>query len=261
MSAGLARSAATVERVTDLGRVQHRAAVAIAVLSAAVALAGCSKAQPKDTTASRSSTTSTVPASSSSAASSSASARPTPTHTKPASFNGTCDDLLPLSLISDALQRPVIGQTAFIVGIAEPNIGRWAYLNCRYGVTTTSVKGKKVTDTKVELGVSLYKTNQNANSRVQGTIEDYRAHGASQTPAAVGQFSGATLLGYGKPTLVVAAGPRTVAITASASLLGRSPGKALAAVAAAVLDATKDFSDGGVASPSVTVMPSPTSTS
>jgi hypothetical protein len=239
--------------------VQLSAAVAIAVLSAAVVLAGCSKAQPKDITASQSRSTSAAPTTSSPAPSRSASARPSPTRTKPASFNGTCDDLLPLSLISDALQRPVIGQTAFIVGVAEPNIGRLAYLNCRYGVATTSVKGKKVTDTKVELGVSLYKSNQQANSRVRGTIEDYRAHGASETAAALGQFSGATLVGYGKPTLVVAAGPRTVAITASASLLGRSPGKALAAVATAVLDATKDFSDGGVASTSVT--PSPTSTS
>lgn len=229
---------------------RHRPALAIgAVALCVVAVAGCSKAEQKPSSA-----TSAPPPTSSSATvtPSATSATPSVTATKPASFNGTCDDLLPVSTLDDALGRPIIGQTAFIVGVPEPNIGRLAYLNCRYGITKVTVAKKVTTATKIEIGISLYGTSAHAASRVSGTVEDYRSHGAAPTVTAVGQYSGTTLIGYGDPTLVVAAGPRTVAVTMSAKLVATGQSSALAALAKAALDATDKFSQGGpAATPSV----------
>jgi hypothetical protein len=135
---------------------------------------------------------------------------------------------------------PVIGKTAFIVGIAEPNIGRLAYLNCRYGITTSVVKKKKVTDTKIEIGLSIYKSSAQAAARVKGTIEDYRSHGARKTDTTVGSHSATLLTGYGQPTLVVAAGVRTVAVSMSAKLVHSSTSVILAGLAKAALDSTGD---------------------
>jgi hypothetical protein len=166
--------------------------------------------------------------------------------TKPASFNGTCVDLLPVTTLDDAIGRPIIGRTNFIVGVAEPNIGRLAYLNCKYGVSTAKVKTKMVTTTKLEIGISLYKTGDQAISRVTGTVQDYRGNGATSSDTAVGEYSGTILLGYGDPTLVVAAGPRTVAVTIASSFVpAAARNKALIDAANIALKSTQTFSQGG----------------
>jgi hypothetical protein len=225
------------------------AALVTAGLLVAGLLSGCSKAAPK----------SAPPSSSSAPASSSASA---PSSSAPTSavgaptLGGECADLLPLSTVEEALSRPVIGQTAFVRGVAEPNIGRLTYLNCRYGLAAP-VKGKPAPQPQLEIGISLYNSPDQAATRVRGTIEDYRSHGASQQNAAVGQDAATILLGYGNPTLVVAEGPRTVAVTADPKLIAVAPTAGLVALAQAALVATASFD--GV--PGVTATPSPTDSS
>ncbi|MGI8665037.1 MAG: hypothetical protein ACR2N4_03245 [Jatrophihabitans sp.] len=212
---------------------------------AALALTGCSKASNKDAAPQ------TTAASNSSTSSSTATASPSPSVTGTPSLGGRCDGLLPVSTVDEALGRPVIGKTAFVLGVAEPNIGRLTYLNCRYGLAT-AVKGKPAPVPAVEIGVSLYKSEAQASQRVQGTVQDYRSHGSSQQDAAVGQYSASILLGYGAPTIVVAAGPRTVAITVVANLIAAAPTSALVALAKAALDATAQYTGapGAGASPS-----------
>lgn len=224
---------------------------AVWLLVGALALAGCSKAATKDPAKESASSSPSTISSSSSASAASVTPSAKPSVPVPASLGGRCDDLLPVSTVDIALGRPVIGKTAFVLGVAEPNIGRLTYLNCRYGVQAPA-RGKPAPAPLVEIGISLYKSVQQAAVRVQGTIEDYRSHGATQTATVVDQFPGTVLLGYGSPTLVAAAGPRTVAVTIDAKLASGAPAKALAALAKAALDATARFTGVSVASPSAT---------
>jgi hypothetical protein len=137
------------------------------------------------------------------------------------------------------------------VGVGEPSIGRLARLNCRYGLVKPA-KGKPAAPAKVEVGVSLYTTADQAAQRVSATVEDYRNHGASQSVATVGQYQATILTGYGLPTLVVAAGPRTVAVTVDPKLVGATLNTALTAAAQAAIDATSHFSQGGPVTPAPT---------
>lgn len=212
-------------------------------------ISGCGKAAKKSPPSSPAPT-------STSAAPSSSSASATPSSTEPASLGGRCDTLLPVSSIDDALGRPVVGKTSDILGVAEPNIGRLTYLNCRYGIGAT-VKGKPAPVPQVEIGISLYKSADQAARRVDGTVQDYRSHGASQQVGAVGPLPATILLGYGSPTIVVAAGPRTVAVSLDAKLAAKAPTAALQALAKLAVDATAGYTGapGAGASPSGSASP------
>lgn len=226
---------------------------------AAIALTGCSKA-PKRNAASPTSPS----LSSSSSKPTSATPKPTPSPTGPASLGGRCDNLLPVTTIDDVLSRPVIGRTSFILGVAEPNIGRLSRINCQYGLSTP-VKGKPKTGPLIEIGISLYNSATQASRRVQGTIEDYRTNGATQYKAAVATFPATILLGYTAPTLVTAAGPRTIVVTVSSRLVAGSPTSALVSLAKAALDATAGYTGapgaGASSSPAASDSASPSSTS
>lgn len=135
-------------------------------------------------------------------------------------FKGTCDTLLPDSPVYDALGVDSLpGKDAFVVGKPESSINRLAYLNCRYGVTGTGGAAPP----GVEIGISLYATADAAASRITATVDDYTAHGASSTDATVEQLPATMLTGgvgddYALPTLVVASGQRTVAVSVAGSV-------------------------------------------
>ncbi|MCW2540047.1 MAG: hypothetical protein JWN95_1772 [Frankiales bacterium] len=230
---------------------------------AVVGLSACTKASPSDGGSNTPATGSaTVPATGLATPPGSASIvvtptpTPTPTATTPVSLGGTCDDLLPVSRVNGAVGKPVVGTTAYVVGVAEPNIGRLIYLNCRYGIAKR-VKGKPAPGPLLEVGVSLYKTAAQASSRVQATVDDYASQGATSRPVAIGQFPGTLLVGFGSPTLVVNAGPRTVAVTLSTRVVGAAKtATALRNVASMALDGTTQFSQGGPVA--VTPTPGPT---
>ncbi len=131
----------------------------------------------------------------------------------------------------------MIGKTNFVVGVAEPDIGRLAYLNCRYGIPA-AVKGKPAPTAQVEIGVSLYDSVAQAARRLQGTIVNYLSNGASRADTVAGTYPVTVLTGYGDPTVVGALGQRTVAISVRSTLFLGSPTGGLTALAKAVLDAT-----------------------
>jgi hypothetical protein len=153
--------------------------------------------------------------------------------------------------VNIALRRIVVGRTAFVVGVADPGIGRLTYLNCRYGLSAP-VKGKPAPLPQVEVGISLYSSPAQAARRVRSTVEDYRTHGATARVLRVGTVPGTVLTGYGLPTLVAAAGPRTTAVTVTPKLLARGSTAELAALAKAVLDATAHYTGVPVAAASPT---------
>jgi hypothetical protein len=132
---------------------------------------------------------------------------------------GTCSDLLPAGAVAAAAGIALKGRTEFVVGAADPSIGRTAYLNCRYGLAAGS-------DTpQVEIGVSLYRSAAAAARRIDDTASDYESHGAeiadTEFAGVPGQvLTGSTDAGYTGTTAVAASGNRTVAVTVSDSVAG-----------------------------------------
>lgn len=213
-------------------------------LAGVLALTGCTKA-PSGGSAGGSNSASRPPAS----APVRSSAVPSPQATTKAaapSLGGRCDDLLPTGRVNIALHRVVSGKTAFILGVPEPDIGRLIYLNCRYGVAAPA-KGKPAAEPLVEVGISLYNSAAQAARRVEGTADDYRSHGASEARTKVGQYPATVLSGYGSPTLVMAAGVRSIAVTVDPRLIPQSAATGLASLAKAALDATARFTPGPAA--------------
>jgi hypothetical protein len=149
---------------------------------------------------------------------------------------GTCDDLLPAAAIDNALGRSLGGRTAFVVGLPEKDIGRIGYLNCRYGLPSANAAAK------AEIGVSLYTSAARAAARIPATVGDYSNHGARSSSVTVkghraSVLTGGRGTGYTEPTLVVAAGQRTVAVSVRESAGARAR-KDLSALAALALQQT-----------------------
>ena len=131
------------------------------------------------------------------------------------SLGGTCDSLLPLSQIWQSTGLTFAGLTRFVVGVPEPNIGRLAYLNCRYGIPPQH--GATPGEPLIEIGISLYRTAAQAQARVRGTIYDYLYNNATEADRTVAGRHAVLLSngigpGYDVPLLVLAAGQRTIAI-------------------------------------------------
>jgi hypothetical protein len=190
------------------------AALAATLLGLLTACSKSSSPRPDTTvtvvvTPTPSTTANTATSSSSSAAPSLTSSSPPAHATK---LPGGCDALLPIITVEPALGHPLTGRTAFVIGTPEKDIGRLAYINCRYGVRS----GGKAP--MLEIGVSLYKTAAQAAQRIPATASDYINHGATDATATIGGqqahiLTGGRGTGYAAPTLVMADGQRTLAIT------------------------------------------------
>ena len=144
---------------------------------------------------------------------------------------GTCDTLLPVTLVSDAAGAQLTGRTAFVVGPEDSLIHRIAYLNCRYGIVGTSPP-------KVEIGVSLYRSAAAAHERIDATVSDYLAHAAHSDDTTVAGLPAQVLTGgvgtdYAGITVVVASGQRTVAVTTRDIATDPTPAQRIAELALA----------------------------
>lgn len=196
----------------------------VALCAASIALlSACGSSSPGGaaTVTVTSSGSPTAPATGSSPASGSAVA-PSPgvSPSNLTKLSGTCDTLLPDSAVTEALGvAQLVGDDSFVVGQPEKDIGRIAYLNCRYGL-----RGKGAAAIpKVEIGVSLYTTAAKAAIRISATGDDYAAHGAMSADVTVDGlpgklFTGGVGTGYEVPLLVVASGQRTVAVSVATSV-------------------------------------------
>jgi hypothetical protein len=199
-----------------------RLACTVGAVAALALLAACSSGgsgggstqPPKTVYVTASSTPPSTPAS----VSPSTTAAPRPV-TK---LTATCDSVMPLLDLQDALDVDIAGKTSFVVGLPDRGIGRLAYINCRYGLV-----GGAAAVPKVEIGVSLYNSAAQAAKRLDGTIDDYVGHGATQTPITVSGHEGTILTGssangYDVPLLVVASGQRTIAVSVISRLVPTS---------------------------------------
>jgi hypothetical protein len=181
----------------------------------AAALAGCTSRKPEGTVTITVTPTHSSSPRSSPAASSAPTSSPTPSPTTLTKLAGTCDSLLPSIAVADVVGGgPIVGREAFVVGPPQKDIGRIAYLNCRYGVTGTGTAAKP----KIEIGVSLYSTPAAAAARITATTDDYTGHGATGTEVSVAGVPATLLTGgsgadYAAPLLVLSSGQRTVAVT------------------------------------------------
>jgi hypothetical protein len=192
--------------------VRARAAVAACVLVLAGGTAGCTTTTKIGPTSTVTVEAPTPSASTSTASASTASASPSPTRSRVLTrLPGTCDDLLPLGSVIDALGGRVPGKTVFVVGLPDRSIGRVGYINCQYGLATAAG------NPAVEIQVSLYRTPAKAAARLQPTVDDYQQHGARATPTTVAGkpatvLTGGAGAGYG-PTIVLVDGQRTVVVS------------------------------------------------
>lgn len=174
------------------------------------------------------------------------SSRPAPATTRSVAsataLPGNCASLLPLVDVAHAMRNVTLaGRTDFVIGTPDKTIGRLAYLNCRYGISGTG----SAADPKVEIGVSLYQGPGQADGRVQATVADYRAHGATATRTLVDGRSGQLLMGGRQPDyhdalMVIADGQRTIAVSVDPALAAApaiaQDGAAVAALALARTD-------------------------
>lgn len=153
-------------------------------------------------------------ASTSASVSAPAGSSPVTSPTRPVTkLRGTCDTLLPLPAVVDAIGKAVGERTAFVVGVPDKGIGRLAYLNCRY-----AVPARPGATPGIEIGISLYGSQSQAQRRMTGAIDDYTNHDATQSALTVAGHDAVLLVdgvgpGYEVPLLVVGSGQRTVAVS------------------------------------------------
>lgn len=166
--------------------------------------------------------------------SSSPSAAPSPTPTGPV-LPANCNGVLTLVELDDVLGSRLLGSTSYIRGQAEPKIGRTERVNCRYGLRPG--RGGQVTDVPVEVGLSMYGTNDQATQRVQSTVDSGRSNGAAPTDVNLGDVP-ATVLASPEETLLVLADEKfTLAVSISAKLAKGSRAEAVAtALAGKILE-------------------------
>jgi hypothetical protein len=129
---------------------------------------------------------------------------------------GNCTSSLPVASVENAIGRDVPGNTSFVVGAAEADIDRLGYLNCRYGLP--GGPAARTATPAIEIGVSLYGSAAAAAKRIPVTVDDFENHGAGESPTTVGALPATVLTGgegdgYDVPTLVLASGQRTVAVS------------------------------------------------
>jgi hypothetical protein len=155
-------------------------------------------------------------------------AAPTPTPTP--NLPGGCDQMLPFTDLDHALGRPLFGPSRYVLGVAEPSIGRTGRVTCQFGLQPNG-RGAA----PLEVGVSTYKDADSANERVAATVAALRSTATSQRSATVAGQQ-AVLIGTKKDNnLVVAQGDRTVAVTIARTLHVASLDKAAVGVAERVL--------------------------
>jgi len=155
-------------------------------------------------------------------------AAPTPTPTP--NLPGGCDQMLPFTDLDHALGRPLFGPSRYVLGVAEPSIGRTGRVTCQFGLQPNG-RGAA----PLEVGVSTYKDADSANERVAATVAALRSTATSQRSATVAGEQ-AVLIGTKKDNnLVVAQGDRTVAVTIARTLHVASLDKAAVGVAERVL--------------------------
>jgi Protein of unknown function (DUF3558) len=160
--------------------------------------------------------------------STSTAAAPTPTPTP--NLPSGCDELLPFTDLDQALGRPLFGRSRYVLGVAEPSIGRTGRVTCQFGLAADG-KGPVL----LEVGVSTYGDSGAATERVAATVSALRSGALSQKTATVAGQQ-ATLVGTKNDyNLVVAQDDRTVAVTVSRRLRGVPLDKAAVGVAERVL--------------------------
>lgn len=168
-------------------------------------------------------TSSPAPAASGTSASPEPSATPTP------SLPGGCDAILPFTDLDQALGRPLFGGSRFVLGVAQPSIGRTGRVTCQYGLPPGG-KGAA----PLEVGLSTYKDAASATDRVEATIAELRSGATSQATATVAGQPATVIGSKTAYTAVLAQGDRTIAVTVLKALHG-NPEKATVAVAEKVL--------------------------
>ena len=200
-------------------------AVALAVVALAngcTSTAGQGSADPVSATSATTATSGTPVTPSASVPVTPSASRPAGTPTRrQLSLGGSCDSLLPLAQIWQSSGLTFAGLTRFVVGVPKPNIGRLAYLNCRYGIPPQhGANADGAADRDRDQPVPHTRAGPGAGPRHRLRLplqQRHRSHpDRRRTARRPAQQRGRA--GYDAPLLVLAAGQRTIAV----SIAGRA---------------------------------------
>jgi hypothetical protein len=172
----------------------------------------------------------------------------------------TCADLLTVSEVNEALGVRLPGTSTYLLGQAEPGVGRTGRVTCGYGVTpATGTAG--ASDPLLQVTVATYTDTASAAVRLELAAESGRAAGAVVEDAVVPGTDAVLVAGPADTTLVAVVAARTYVVTLVPGLLD-APGTrtALTALAVAAAGPAADPAAGTTTSPP-TGRPAGTSTS
>lgn len=145
----------------------------------------------------------------------SVSARPTASVTVGATPPKTCDTVAGAAEVDKIAGHALGGTVDEVVGVPETNIARTARLDCYYGVPP----GQPPTAAVLIIAVSTYGDAQSAQARVTSTVDDARGGGATISTKKVNGTTATLMVSQQTQALALAAGTRTVAVTANAGVL------------------------------------------
>jgi hypothetical protein len=133
-----------------------------------------------------------------------------PTSVRVAAPVKSCTSVAVAGEVDGVVGHQLPGSAGQVVGIAEPSIGRVGRLDCYYGVPP----GQPVTAAAISIGIATYSDEQSAQRRATLTINAARQGGASTSNVKVGSQPAVLIAGAKDQEVVVAAGNRTVLVSA-----------------------------------------------
>lgn len=165
----------------------------------------------------------------------------------------TCAGLLSLDAIDAGLGVRISGITQYVVGVAEPEIGRTGRVTCSYGVIPNP--DGTFTPALVQASVFTYKSDEAAADRIDTVVSQSRNAGDRTQEVPVGPYPGVVLITVTEATLVVPVGDRTYSITVAPGLV---PDEGLNAALASLAESAINGGD-PVPTATPTASPAPTS--
>jgi len=166
----------------------------------------------------------------------------------------TCSALLSIEAIDAGLGVRIPGNTQYLVGVAEPDIGRTGRVTCSYGIVPNA-DGTSAPPL-LQASVFTYDTVESAQDRIATVVGQSRDAGdRTQEVPVGGSYAGVVIVSVTDATLVVAVDDRNYSITLAPGVVtDEALTQALAALAESAINA-------GQPEPSATATAIPTRTS
>ena len=129
----------------------------------------------------------------------------------------TCSALLSIEAIDAGLGVRIPGNTQYVVGVPEPDIGRTGRVSCSYGVIPNP--DGTFAPPLVQASVFTYDSVESALDRIDTVVGQAQDAGNRTQEAPVGSYEGFVIVSISDATLVVAVDKRNYSITLAPGLV------------------------------------------